>query len=70
MRPDRSWIDRLNLKGMRLTEKPDWITVTISQDDINDAIEREKEIKLMGRETKMAMIKKENPKLLFKNFTN
>lgn len=39
LRPDRSWIDRLNLKGMRLTEKSDWITVTICQDDINDAIE-------------------------------
>lgn len=39
LRPNRSWIDRLNLKGLKLTEKSDWITVTIDQEDINDAIE-------------------------------
>jgi hypothetical protein len=35
---NREWIARLNMKGVRLTEKTDWIEVTISQEEIDEAI--------------------------------
>ena len=38
--------------------------------DVQHAIEREKELKLMGREDKLQLIKKENPALMFLDVWN
>ena len=35
---NKEWIKRLNMKGIRLTEKEDWISVTISQEKVDESI--------------------------------